>query len=130
MISFNSNSSLFRVSFNFVNTCYFFVICSFSPKKHHYKENLRDGTNLSTMTEHPVPNAVSPRRFHCIPFVLVVSIIIVVYVFSAQNRRPPLHSNCVSSRIFLLNEAFRQYLLIHIYTAYQGGSSLWRLLFS
>ena len=26
-----SNSSLFRVSFNFVNTCYFFVICSFSP---------------------------------------------------------------------------------------------------
>ena len=27
MISFNSNSSLFRVSFNFVNTCYFFVIC-------------------------------------------------------------------------------------------------------
>ena len=33
MISFNSNSSLFRVSFNFVNTCYFFVICSFSPKK-------------------------------------------------------------------------------------------------
>ena len=40
MISFNSNSSLFRVSFNFVNTCYFFVICSFSPKKHHYKENL------------------------------------------------------------------------------------------
>ena len=48
MISFNSNSSLFRISFNFVNTCYFFVICSFSPKKHHYKENLRDGTNLST----------------------------------------------------------------------------------
>ena len=66
MISFNSNSSLFRVSFNFVNTCYFFVICSFSPKKHHYKENLRDGTNLSTRTEHPVPNAVAPRRFHCI----------------------------------------------------------------
>ena len=65
MISFNSNSSLFRVSFNFVNTCYFFVICSFSPKKYHYKENLRDGTNLSTMTEHPVPNAVTPRRFHC-----------------------------------------------------------------
>ena len=65
MISFNSNSSLFRVSFNFVNTCYFFVICSFSPKKHHYKENLRDGTNLSTRTEHPVPNAVTPRRFHC-----------------------------------------------------------------
>ena len=65
MISFNSNSSLFRVSFNFVNTCYFFVICSFSPKKHHYKENLRDGTNLSTRTKHPVPNAVTPRRFHC-----------------------------------------------------------------
>ena len=62
MISFNSNSSLFRVSFNFVNTCYFFVICSFSPKKHHYKENLRDGTNLSTKTEHPFPNAVTPRR--------------------------------------------------------------------
>ena len=59
-------SSLFRVSFNFVNTCYFFVICSFSPKKHHYKENLRDGTNLSTRTEYPVPNAVTPRRFHCI----------------------------------------------------------------
>ena len=38
MILFNSNSSLFRVSFNFVNTCYFFVICSFSPKKHHYRE--------------------------------------------------------------------------------------------
>ena len=67
MISFNSNSSLFRVSFNFVNTCYFFVICSFSPKKHHYKENLRDGTNLSTRTKHPVPNAVTPRRFHCTP---------------------------------------------------------------
>ena len=66
MISFNSNSSLFRVSFNFVNTCYFFVICSFSPKKQHYKENLRDGTNLSTRTEQPVPNAVIPRRFHCI----------------------------------------------------------------
>ena len=66
MISFNSNSSIFRVSFNFVNTCYFFVICSFSPKKHQYKENLRDGTNLSTRTEHPVPNAVTPRRFHCI----------------------------------------------------------------
>ena len=65
MISFNSNSSLFRVSFNFVNTCYFFVICSFSPEKYHYKENLRDGTNLSTRTEHPVPNAVTPRRFHC-----------------------------------------------------------------
>ena len=65
MISFNSNSSFFRVSFNFVNTCYFFVICSFSPKKHHYKENLRDGTNLSTRTEHLVPNAVTPRRFHC-----------------------------------------------------------------
>ena len=65
MISFNSNSSLFRISFNFVNTCYFFVICSFSPKKHYYKENLRDGTNLSTMTKHPVPNVVSPRRFHC-----------------------------------------------------------------
>ena len=65
MISFNSNSSLFRVSFNFVNTCYFFVICSFSPKKHHYKENLRHGTNLSTRTEDPVPNAVTPRRFHC-----------------------------------------------------------------
>ena len=27
MISFNSNSSPFRVSFNFVNTYYFFVIC-------------------------------------------------------------------------------------------------------
>ena len=66
MISFNSNSSLFRVSFKFVNTCYFFVICSFSPKKHHYKENLRDGTNLSTRTEHTIPNAVTPRRFHCI----------------------------------------------------------------
>ena len=66
MISFNSNSSLFRVSVNCVNTCYSFVICSFSPKKHHYKEKLRDGTNLSTMTEHPVPNAVTPRRFHCI----------------------------------------------------------------
>ena len=66
MISFNSNSSLFRVSVNCVNTCYFFVICSFSPKKHHYKEKLRDGTNLSTMTEHPVPNAVTPRRFNCI----------------------------------------------------------------
>ena len=65
MISFNSNSSLFGVSFNFVNTCYFFVICSFSPKKHHYKENLRDGTNLSTRTEHPVPNVVTLRRFHC-----------------------------------------------------------------
>ena len=31
MISFNTNSLLFRISFNFVNTCYFFVICSFSP---------------------------------------------------------------------------------------------------
>ena len=31
----------------------------------HYKENLRDGTNLSTRTEHPVPNAVTPRKFHC-----------------------------------------------------------------
>ena len=41
------------------------MICSFSPKKHHYKENLRDGTNLSTRTKHPVPNAVTPRRFHC-----------------------------------------------------------------
>ena len=61
-----SNSSLFRVLFNLVNTCYFFVICSFSPKKHQYKENLRGGTNLSTRTEHPVPNAVTPRRFHCI----------------------------------------------------------------
>ena len=66
MISFNYISSLFRVSFNFVNTCDFFVICSFSPKKHHYKENLQDGTNLSTRTEHPAPNAVTPRRFHCI----------------------------------------------------------------
>ena len=28
---------------------------------------LRDGTNLSTRTKHPIPNAVSPRRFHCIP---------------------------------------------------------------
>ena len=72
MISFNSNSSLFRVSFNFVNTCYFFVICSFSPKKHHYKEKLRDGTNLSTRTEHPVPNAVTPRRFHCTYFVFPI----------------------------------------------------------
>ena len=72
MISFNSNSSLFRVSFNFVNTCYFFVICSFSPKKHHYKENLRDGTNLSTRTEHPVPNVVTPRRFHCTSFSIYV----------------------------------------------------------
>ena len=71
MISFNSNSSLFRVSFNFVNTCYFFVICSFSPKKHHYKEKLRDGTNLSTRTEHPVPNAVTPRRFHCILYTVL-----------------------------------------------------------
>ena len=72
MISFNSNSSFFRVSFNFVNTCYFFVICSFSPKKHHYKEKLRDGTNLSTRTEHPVPNAVTPRRFHCSLFYEII----------------------------------------------------------
>ena len=64
MISFNSNSSLFRVSFNFVNTCYFFVICSFSLKKHQREPP--DGTNLSTRSEHPVPNAVTPRRFHCI----------------------------------------------------------------
>ena len=48
------------------------MICSFSPKKHHYKKNLRDGTNLSTRTEHPVPNAVSPRRFHCIHIILIL----------------------------------------------------------
>ena len=84
MISFNSNSSLFRISFNFVNTCYFFVICSFSPKKHHYKENLRDGTNLSTRTEHPVPNAVSPRRFHC----TLIMCCVVKKMFSAQSNHP------------------------------------------
>ena len=59
------HSSGFHLTLS-IATCYFFVICSFSPKKHHFKENLRDGTNLSTRTEHPVPNAVTPRRFHCI----------------------------------------------------------------
>ena len=56
MISFNSNSSLFRISFNFVNTCDFFVICSFSPKKHHYKDSEMGPTSLQG------PNIPSPMR--------------------------------------------------------------------
>ena len=53
MISFNSNSSLFRVSFNFVNTCYFFVICSFSPKNR---------TSEMGPTSQQGPNIPSPMR--------------------------------------------------------------------
>ena len=93
MISFNSNSSLFRVSVNCVNTCYFFAICSFSPKKHNYKEKLRDGTNLSTMTEHPVPNAVTPRRFHSIYYyeqllgTLGKYLLFIMYLTSTNQQR-------------------------------------------
>ena len=51
------NSSLFRVSFNFVNTCYFFVICSFSPKNTITKRNSEMGP-----TSQQGPNIPSPMR--------------------------------------------------------------------
>ena len=55
-----SNSSLFRVSFNFVNTCYFFVICSFSPK--HLKNTITKRTSEMGPTSQQGPNIPSPMR--------------------------------------------------------------------
>ena len=68
MISFNSNSSLFRVSFNFVNACYFFVICSFSPKNTITKRTSEMGP-----TSQQGPNIPSPMRSLLGGFTVVIS---------------------------------------------------------
>ena len=58
MISFNSNSSLFRVSFNFVNTCYFFVIFV----HFHLKNTITKRTSEMGPTSQQGPNIPSPMR--------------------------------------------------------------------
>ena len=66
-------------------------------------ENLRDGTNLSTGTKHPVPNAVYPRRFHCshnylLQVIKVADVLTFIIILRAECFIKKAGSNAINAR--------------------------------